>query len=315
MASKRPVENDIASFANNLNKANYAEACVALKKQCRTNPSQAHVVKELLIGMALTAPSQTAEEDQKPYAKSQGVMSKFPKNIRKKVLLQRLPQVKDNYLKIWKHSDKDIEEHMFEFEFGLSASHPWPQGACHMKGMMEEVLPLWADHWQKRHKSARLANADASLLLTGTDFDWAGLGVYVYGPVGHDEKTCVIHRPSGKSQPLPKNMQGKVTEKWSFDKNWSDNSAICVDSEGFPNRPVRTFFEDKEVHNDVASWVEFATARANEIMESRSKGVVRSALAHIQNQSLSASSHVAAGGSISPTGAEATAEQKPEDTP
>ena len=263
--AKRDVGDDLADFEKNLHRQNYNSAQQLLKRQCRQSPHRAFVAASLLSALNQPPKSDSATENTEPWPKTYGVIGKLPKKIKQSVLMKRVPRIKDAYIALWKISDKQIIDRLFEYEFCVTDLATWPQGACHKKGIIDEVLMKWATRTQDEQGNNRLSTITAARFEASASFDWQEHGVWALGPDSHEEKTTVIHRPSGLSARIPDSLS--VTSAWSFAENWSDSSAALVDPDGYRSRAIASFFERSQLHTSMEEWVDFASRTAEQTVE------------------------------------------------
>ena len=268
MSGKRKRDDegdDVNEFADKMWRRTARAAQDSLKRQCRSHPERAHVAHQLIEGMAATAPS--PDSGPKMHPNTNGIMAKMSQKMKKAILLKRVSGIKPDYITMWKCANKDIVEELFQCEFSVSGNHAWPQGLCHEFGMMESVLPRWADRCQQAPFHGRLLAVDPATLVNTAKFDWQRHGIWAYYPLTQIAKTHILHKPSGKMAPIPKTLLPVVNNQWTVAKNWSDFEAAMVDADGFQNRPINSFFPMKDLAIDSADWVDFANRAARDIKE------------------------------------------------
>ena len=256
--AKRTINQDVGGYVESHQKDNYQKSIKALQQQFKANPSQLNVSKDLLTAMAGGgAPSPSEKPTKVPHSPSLGVIGKMADKTKKDMLLRRCLRIKPPYITMWKLSDINIVEQLFEFEFGIAPSFTWPQGKCHQKGMMETIIPQYADKIQQPPFNSRIAGLNLDAVLSNTFFPWSDVGIYQYWPPGEKKKTHVLHRPSGNKVPLIPAVP--ATDEWSFGKNWGDFSATFLEPEGYGNRPCHSLFNISLLGTSNEQWVTFAT--------------------------------------------------------
>lgn len=267
---RRTVVDDVDEFTAAENRRNYKEAQTALKKRCQARPGQAAIFRSLIQGGPVSADDDDAapNEDKKMVTPSNGVMSKFPLRDQRLLLTQCFPNISEAHKKMWKATDPQIERNLFEFEFCMADTHPWPQGPCHVPEAMLKVLPAWVAHLEsKHHMKPRLSGLQAHHLITPA-FDWATFGVYAFAPADAETKTSIVHRSLGAERPLPKSLlKAGVTNQWTIANNWSFKYAYIRDAEGAKMMPVSSFFKPEETPYSAKHWVDFATDYALRLQE------------------------------------------------
>ena len=265
------VRGELQTYTAKLHKENYAKAQKSLRTAHARDPASSHVTMSLLAQLNNTpAPGQETdgEPQLKPWPKSYGVMCKMSNTLKEKIVLERVGHIKEPFIKMWKVTEPAIAAHLFEFEFMVHGDHPWPQGQCHMRGVMEKILPSWADthvYKQAGMLHGRLMEIDSKDMVDSQEFNWSKHGVYAYHPAGVPKKTHVLHKSSGKLAMLPPSMENVVTDEWGFGNNWSDVEAVCLDMDKYPMRVVSTFFELDFLKVDAETWTQFCKNKAAEL--------------------------------------------------
>ena len=211
-------------------------------------------------------------------------LSKFPQFTKLDLLVTTEPQVTEMIIKALKVTDKQIVEHMFEFEFGLPGHFTWPQGLCHVKGVLRQVLEDWKAHASTGQH--QLATIMPDLLRANSyTICWSDVGVYGLLPEDCEEKLYVLHKPSGTKVPIPLRMKGKGP--FTLTSNWSAHDAQLLSSPSTTRLPStftegnkhvfftkttqqfwsisKAFFALPEECN--AIWINFARKKAQEVEE------------------------------------------------
>ena len=179
-------------------------------------------------------------------------ISRFPQYVKQEILLSTVPQLTKLVIKKLKATDKQIVEHMFEFEFGLPGRFAWPKGPCHVRGVLEQVLGDWKSKTSSQHE---LATITTDLLEPNNDnkICWSKFGVYGLLPEDCEKKLYVLHKPSGTEAPMPERMQGKGPLTLAI--NWSAHDAELVTANQIRHK-VTQFFPLPE--QSEAQWIAFA---------------------------------------------------------
>ena len=285
---KRSLGHDIADQEKKMHKDHFTNAGQTLKKQFHDDPNRLALSAHLLNKINEPAPSSKVEID---WSKWHGTIGKLPKNAKKKLILEKLPHLTEQWLQLWTITDKQFLEHLFEFEFFLGPEFTWPQGACHRQGMIEKVVEHWRMHVQNKHSpQKRLEDIAAEDFGSQPTFKWNLHGVYMFIPEDAVEKTHIRHKLSQETAAIPASMQADNT--WTIDKNWSDHRATLVDTDGYPMRDISSFFRLAGVGMTMGDWVNFASAKATAlaIEEDNPQNAVQGALAVVLNHHGSASS-------------------------
>ena len=162
---------------------------------------------------------------------------------------------------IVKIGEKQVVDHLFEFDYGVSMKFTWPQGACHKHGIFEKVLSEWRAHIGGSRISRFLGEVFSSQDIIRVD--WNLLGVYSLVPPDTPEsvscKTHVKHKPTGILIPIPASLN--VDNTWTFTENWSDTDAALVDADGFGWKVTK--FVDVACSGvpTMEQWINFASRR------------------------------------------------------
>jgi hypothetical protein len=265
--AKRTAEDDVADFEKKMNKQQFTQASKTLRKQYQANPDRAFITAQLLQGLACQPAPSTRDKRQEDWPNTYGTIAKFPRVAKHNLLLQTVPNLKESWLQLWRCSEKEIVEHLFEFQFCIAPEFTWPQGPCHRKGMLEKVAERWAKHLEKVHTEGqkRLEAIQAEEFQAGPAFNWNRLGVYI--PIPHETtvKTHILHKLSGQRTEIPQSMH--VDDTWTISNNWSDHRASLVDGEGYEVRQISTFFGLTDVGMTMKDWVALASYDAKNLAE------------------------------------------------
>ena len=137
--AKRTIDEDVHHFANDKCRTDFEHVCKLLKKQHKERPNTMHITKELLVSVNGPAPSQKLTLE-KTHSASWGVFVKMPVTKKQDMILLRCLQIEAQYIKIWKIRESEIIQQLFESEFGITEKFQWPQGKCHVHGVIDSVL-------------------------------------------------------------------------------------------------------------------------------------------------------------------------------
>jgi hypothetical protein len=269
--AKRSAEDDVADFEKKMNKQQFAQASKTLRKQYNTDPNRTFITAQLLQGLASQPAPRLKDKNLEPWPNTYGVISKFPKTTKQKLLLQTVTNLKESWMQLWKLSDRQVVEHLFEFQFCIAPEFTWPQGTCHRKGMLERVAEQWVKHLEKVHSEGqkRLNAIQPHEFNLGPTFNWNSLGVYTTVPHETTVKTHILHKLSGQRTAIPMSMH--VGSTWTINSNWSDHNACLVDGEGYEVRKISTFFDLTDVGMSMEDWVSFAVETAKTLAEEDDK--------------------------------------------
>ena len=181
-----------------------------------------------------------------------GTISRFPQYAKRDLLVSTEPLMTEKTIKLLKTTDKRIVERMFEFAFGLPGRFKWPQGPCHVRGVIEQVLKGWKTHTCSQHQ---LATIMSDLEANGYNICWANVGVYGLLPEDCEKKLYVLHKPSGIAAPIPERIQGKGP--LTLAKNWSVHDAELVTADGhyYPHKVTHFLLTPEQSE---AQWIAFA---------------------------------------------------------
>ena len=262
---KRSAENDLGDYEK--------KTCsTTLQKQRLEDPyglvlSKHHLLKALKIhdlGPHIDA----------PWLACYSTMKKYPENIKRKLILEKLPNLAAKSLEehlFEPKSRSQAVEHLFEFKFYIAPEFTWPQGAAHRKGMTPQLVERWRMHLQKKHSQTRLKGFQLFIFVLSQHsqeaqfgsqpaFNWDLCGVYVFFPEDAVDKTHILHKLSKQMVEIPTTMQ--VDNTWIIDQNWSDHAAVLVDPGGYPMKVISTFFDLAGVGMSMEDWVNFASVTA-----------------------------------------------------
>ena len=251
--SEKSDANPLSTYKWKWQKDNAAEATRALKKQCVENPDSAFFANHLLGNLGSGASSQAVDLEG-PWPQAYGLLKKYPKTLRNKILYKATPDLTETQVKMLRVLDKNIDDKLFQFQFGVDLNYTWPQGACHKCGYIDKVLLAWLQH------------IGGDRLKKFFDFqcthscDWNAHSVYEPLPLEEDLKTHIRHKPSGAEKEIPSSM--RVTSSWTIVDNSSEHAAILQDPDGY-GRKVAAFFPLEQL--SLQSWVEFAAKKAQNL--------------------------------------------------
>ena len=262
---KRSAENDLGDYKK--------KTCgTTLRKQQLQDPYGLVFSKHhLLAAQALKALKiqDLGPHIDAPWPACYSTMKEYPKNIKRKLILEKLPNLAEKSLEEHLSELKFISqavEHLFEFKFYIAPEFTWPQGACHRQGMIEKVVEHWRMHVQNKHSpQKRLEDVAAADFGSQPAFKWNLHGVYMFIPEDADEKTHIRHKLSQETAAIPASMQ--VDNTWTIDKNWSDHKAVLVDPGGYPMKVISTFFDLAGVGMSMEDWVNFASVKATALAD------------------------------------------------
>ena len=205
-----------------------------------------------LLATLPAVPSKRANISGMPaWTQDYGTISKFPQRAKRGILVSTEPRMTEMTIKLLKATDKQIVEHMFEFEFGLPGRFAWPHGPCHVRGVLEQVLKDWRTHTFSQHQ---LATIMPDLKASGYEISWPNVGVYGLLPEDCEKKLYVLHKPSGTKAPIPERMQGKGPLTLAM--NWSAHDAELVTADHYYPHKVTQFFPLPK--QSEAQWIAFA---------------------------------------------------------
>ena len=245
----------LATYKRKWQKDNAVKATLALKKQCNENPETAFFANHLLGNLSSSASSQ-AVDPEGPWPHQYGLLKNYPKRLRNKILYEATPDLTKTQVKMLSVMDKDIEDKLFQLQFGVNLNYTWPQGACHKCGYIDKVLLAWLQHiGGDRIKKCFDFQCSRSC-------DWNANGVYEPVPLEEDQKTHIRHKLSGAEKEIPSSMN--VTSSWTIVDNWSEHAAVLQDHDGY-GRKVADFFPLEQF--SLQSWVEFAANKAQNLEE------------------------------------------------
>ena len=190
-----------------------------------------------------------------PWPACYSTMKKYLLNIKRKLILENLPNLAKNTLEEHLFEPKFIcqaVEHLFEFKFYIAPEFTWPQGAAHHKGIIPQLVEIWRMHLQKKLSQTRLEGFQlfSSALSQHSQeaqfgfqpaFNWDLCGRYVFFPEDAVDKTHILHKLSKQTVEIPTTM--RVDNTWTIGKNWSDHNAVLVDPGGYPMKVISTFFD------------------------------------------------------------------------
>jgi hypothetical protein len=251
--SKRLADTFVDRIEKKVQKKALVDSLQMLAKCETQTPTKSSVA----LSLVATTPTKVASGSQpagkmKCWPAGYHTLAKYPRGNMKAFLLNRAPALTEQKLAYWKLNDKDIVQHLFEFETGLDIDKPWPAGPCHDPDAFEVVLKEWVKKPTDYQQLNQLLDRS-----TGSQPDWVKNGVYQLFPNDEENKTHVEHLRSGKIARIPASM--RVDGQWSFNNNWSATQAKLVDANGY-GRVVTTFFPDAATSN--VEWGEFAETEA-----------------------------------------------------
>ena len=223
-------------------------------KMERETPTKCHTARAMMeMTPTKAAPGSQPAAKSKSWPEGYRTLARYPKGSMKDFLFKRAPFVlTEQKLSFWKMGDKNIVQHLFEFETGLDLNKPWPKGPCHEKHAFEMVLIKWVTNPIDHQHLRQLLDGEL-----GTQPNWLKKGVYQLLPEESEMKTHVQHSHSGRSVQIPASM--RVDREWIFEDNWSAMHAKLVDKSGHGFN-VSTFFP--HAATSCVEWREFATQEA-----------------------------------------------------
>ena len=272
---KRSAENDLGDYKK--------KTCgTTLRKQQLQDPYGLVFSKHhLLAAQALKALKiqDLGPHIDAPWPACYSTMKEYPKNIKRKLILEKLPNLAEKSLEEHLSELKFISqavEHLFEFKFHIAPEFTWPQGAAHHKGIIPQLVELWRMHLEKRHSQTRLEGFQLSSSALSQHsqeaqfgsqpaFNWDLCEVYVFLPEDAVDKTHILHKLSKQTVEIPTTM--RVDNTWTIDKNWSDHKAVLVDPGGYPMKVISTFFDLAGVGMSMEDWVNFASVKATALAD------------------------------------------------
>ena len=260
--TKRSQEDDFAEHEKKMHKGLFQDTAKMLREQCSEDPSRFVFSNYLLKTASKQEAAKPKQMEADAWPECYGTMSKYPKNMKRKLIVEKLPNLGEKWLHIWNISEKQIAENLFEFVFCIPPAFAWPQGFAHRKGMIEKLVELWRLHLQKKHSNAstRLEAFQPSQFGSQPAFNWDLHGAYSFFPEDATDKTHILHKLSKQTVEIPTTMQ--VDNTWTIAKNWSDHTAVLVDPDGFTTRQISSFFDLADVGMAMEDWVLFAIPKA-----------------------------------------------------
>lgn len=262
MVVKTPAQRCLASVTKKVHKNDMKAALDGLQAGMRRGDANGHIVLSMIKAPSDTpgSGSQPACGEPEMYSASYKQIRKFPKTDMQKLLLTRSPGkqfLSEATLLLWKMRHPDIVHHLFQFDYHISLGIQWCPGDAHRKDIFPQIL----EAWQLQQGGSAIAKRGQLIGDAGPHGpDWSKHGVFAYGPADADEKTHVIHTPTGKSTPLPASLAADNT--WVFNKNWSVLEAEVCDDTGELVRPVMSFWKDKPGDINGTGFEEFAYRQA-----------------------------------------------------